>query len=76
MREIKPPLFGMYHDHRAFQRRAVFQRELDRLIEAAVAAGWREAEIALEVADLAEDYVMKLAKSDGMSFANDNTCKN
>jgi len=46
------------------------------LIEAAVAAGWREAEIALEVADLAEDYVMKLAKSDGISFANDNTCKN
>lgn len=76
MNEIRPPHYGIYDDSRGFQRRAVFRRELQRLIETAVSAGWLEDEIALEVADLADEYVMKLAQKkssrSGLSSANDN----
>jgi hypothetical protein len=76
MSEIRPPQYGIYDDSRGFQRKAVFRRELQRLVKTAVSAGWREDEIALEVADLADEYVMKLAQKkigrSGLSGANDN----
>ncbi|KQV70247.1 hypothetical protein ASC90_08975 [Rhizobium sp. Root1220] len=62
MREIRPPQYGFFDGNRGWERRAVFRRELQRLIDGAVRAGWREDEIALEVADLADEYVMKLAR--------------
>ena len=43
------------------QRRAACKEAYSNLIEAAVVGGWRKEEIALEMADTAEDYIMELA---------------
>ncbi|MBP1846886.1 hypothetical protein J2046_005168 [Rhizobium petrolearium] len=50
---------------------AEFRRVLELVFSRAVAAGWREKEVALQIADLADEYVMHLATAPQQP-ANDN----
>lgn len=50
---------------------AEFRRVLELVLSRVVAAGWREKEVALQIADLADEYVMRLATAPQRP-ANDN----
>jgi len=76
MPDIHSPRHGVFDEERAKECEAEFRRVLDLVISRAVAMGWREQEVALQIADLAEDYVMDLAYNNQVSPvqrpANDN----
>lgn len=69
---IRSPRHSVFDEERAKECEAEFRRVLNLLISRAVAAGWREEEVAMQIADLAEDYVMNLAFNGKSSAANDN----
>ncbi|MGK6311796.1 hypothetical protein [Neorhizobium sp. DT-125] len=72
MPNIHSPRHSVFDEERAKECEAEFRRVLELVISRAVAAGWREKEVALQIADLAEDYVMDLAFNSKASAANDN----
>ena len=61
MTDIRSPLYSADDTRRARHCRNVFNEALSKLLGNAVAAGWRQEEVALQIADLADDLVMDLA---------------
>lgn len=61
MSDLASPKYDVDHDERAIECADRCQRALKDLILAFVEAGWREQEVAIHLADAAEEYVMYLA---------------
>lgn len=61
MTDIRSPTYSADDIRRAAHCRKVFNEALSNLLRSAVAAGWREEEVALQIADLADDHIMDLA---------------
>ena len=59
---LQPPKFHPADPRRTHETRNVFQSALRDLVVEAVSAGWREAEVAMALADAADDYVMFLSE--------------
>ncbi|MEZ2131595.1 MULTISPECIES: hypothetical protein [unclassified Sinorhizobium] len=47
---------------RSLECEEVLEAAFNELVRRAIAAGWRQAEVALVLADIADDYVMDLAE--------------
>jgi hypothetical protein len=62
MLTIQPPQETFDPDVRFEDCREVVEVLLDRLVAEGEAKGWHPAELALAIADAAEDYVMRLAQ--------------
>ncbi len=61
MTNINSPKYSAEDTGRSRECAAVCNAAITDVVRRAVAAGWREEEIALHLADAAEDYVMYLA---------------
>jgi hypothetical protein len=76
MVELDRPKFHVGDRRRTDECHSTFSRAISQLIDEAVAMGWRREEVALQVADAADDYVIYLAsntKRDELSAeANEN----
>lgn len=59
---VQPPKFLPNDPRRIRETREAFQAALRDLVVQAVGSGWREAEVAMALADAADDYVMFLAE--------------
>jgi hypothetical protein len=59
---LQPPKFHPTDPRRTRETRDAFQSALRDLVVEAVSAGWREAEVAMALADAADDYVMFLSE--------------
>jgi hypothetical protein len=58
---ISPPNTGKDQD-RALDCQRAMEVAFAQLLSDALAAGWREMEIAIVLADIADDHVLKIAK--------------
>jgi len=63
MTNIRTPKYSADDMGRSRECEAACNMAITEVVRRAVAAGWREEEIALHLADAAEDYVMYLATS-------------
>jgi hypothetical protein len=61
MSMFQAPKYSVDEINRLRECKAVCRRAYSDLVATAVALGWREQEIALELADVADDYVLYLA---------------
>ncbi|WP_283194054.1 hypothetical protein [Rhizobium sp. AN80A] len=61
MTNIRSPRFNAEDIGRSRECESVCKGAITEVVRRAIAAGWREAEIALHLADAAEDYVIYLA---------------
>jgi formaldehyde-activating enzyme involved in methanogenesis len=61
MSYFPPPRFSVEQTQRSRECIAVCKTAIAEAVRDAVAAGWREQEVALYLADAAEDYVVYLA---------------
>lgn len=61
MSDVVSPRYEVDQVERSSECTKVCQSSLRHLVLALVNAGWREQEVALHLADAAEDYVMHLA---------------
>jgi len=61
MTHFPPPRFSVDQTQRSRECLAVCKAAIAKVVREAVAAGWREQETALHLADAAEDYVVYLA---------------
>jgi len=61
MANIRSPRYCNDDIRRIEHAKKVFDEALSNLLRDAVAVGWREEEAALQIADLADDYIMNLA---------------
>jgi hypothetical protein len=62
MEKISSPQQPHEYPDRALDCEEAMRRAFRELLQDAIAVGWEEAEVALIVADVAEDYVMELAQ--------------
>ncbi|MFT4183042.1 MAG: hypothetical protein QM636_14115 [Rhizobium sp.] len=60
--QINGPYQAGSDAYRALEREEILAVAYSTLVQIAVAAGWKEAEVALTLADIADDYVMALAQ--------------
>ena len=74
MTKMRPPQFSIDRIERSEECEAVCVAAVAYFIRCAVDAGWREEEIALSLADAADDFVLQLAQSPKNRFqaANSN----
>lgn len=75
MSDLASPKHETDHAERAGECADQCQRVLKKLILAFVEAGWREQEVAIHLADAAEDYVMHLASQPRVQGQAANTNK-
>jgi hypothetical protein len=61
MSMFQAPKYNVEEMERLRECKAVCRRAYSRMVADAVALGWREQEIALELADVADDYIVYLA---------------
>lgn len=61
MSNITGPRHPVDNAHRVFEREKVLASAFEEFVQQIVAAGWHEPEIALTMADIADDYVITLA---------------
>lgn len=61
MTKIRSPRYSVEQFGRTLECEAICKEAFGHLVRDSVAAGWREEEIALALADAAEDYVIYLA---------------
>ncbi|WFS03311.1 hypothetical protein [Rhizobium tumorigenes] len=75
MTQINPPHYDVEERQRAMECAALCEKTVANWLRSAVAAGWREQEIALHLADAADGYVVYLAKKSTTRFkaANSNS---
>lgn len=59
--EISKPQHPVTDSYRAVEREEVLELAFRDFVQTVVAAGWNEPEVALTLADIADDYVMALA---------------
>ena len=59
--EISKPQHPVNDSYRAVEREEVLEVAFRDFVQMALAAGWNEPEVALTLADIADDYVMALA---------------
>ncbi|MBB6487188.1 MULTISPECIES: hypothetical protein [Rhizobium] len=59
--EISKPQHSANDAYRAVEREEILELAFRDFVQAVVAAGWSESEVALTLADIADDYVMALA---------------
>ncbi|MGG6896777.1 MULTISPECIES: hypothetical protein [Rhizobium] len=59
--EITKPQHSANDAYRAVEREEILEVAFRDFVRAVVAAGWSESEVALTLADIADDYVMALA---------------
>ncbi|QRM54164.1 hypothetical protein [Sinorhizobium sp. BG8] len=70
MSDVPSPRHGVDDPDRSSEARTIFENALRSLVKDAVIAGWRESEVAMLLADAAENYIMYLAaKPDHARFA-------
>lgn len=62
MTNIRSPKYAAGHPNRPHDCEEVMELAFQDLINSAVASGWREAEVAIAIADLAEEHVIALAR--------------
>lgn len=72
MQMIDPPLFSVSEMARTSQCRATFAAAVKELVFDAVANGWRQEEVALALADAADEYVLYLASRPTMVLRHAN----
>ncbi|AJD45170.1 MULTISPECIES: hypothetical protein [Rhizobium] len=60
--QISNPQHGASDPYRAVEREEVLAAAFQDFVQRALAAGWKEPEVALTLADIADDYVMALAR--------------
>ncbi len=60
--QISNPRYPANDPYRVVEREEVLAQAFRAFVQRAVAAGWKEAEVALTLADIADDYVMALAR--------------
>ncbi|TIX86837.1 hypothetical protein [Rhizobium sp. P44RR-XXIV] len=58
---ISKPQHSMSDSYRTVEREEVLAVAFRDFVQVALAAGWNEPEVALSLADIADDYVMALA---------------
>jgi len=63
MTEIDMPKFQVEDSRRVKECQIVCSKALAKLIDEAVALGWRREEVAVQLADAADDYVLYLASN-------------
>ncbi|PKA44745.1 hypothetical protein [Rhizobium sullae] len=61
MTNIRPPQYSVEQLERSRDCDAICYEALTDVVRCAVAAGWREEEVALHLADAAESYIVYLA---------------
>jgi hypothetical protein len=61
MTDICSPRYGVDQFERSRECEAVCRQLITEVVRRSVAAGWREEEIALQLADATENYVLYLA---------------
>lgn len=61
MSNIRPPKHSPDHPDRPLDCEEAMSSAFRTLVEQAMAAGWREAEITISLADIAEEYVLAVA---------------
>ena len=62
MKAIRLIMQAANDPYRALDREAVLATTFRDFVQSALAAGWNEPEVALTLADIADDYVMALAR--------------
>jgi hypothetical protein len=60
--QISAPQHAANNPYRVVEREEVLAVAFRDFVQTAVAAGWEEPEVALTLADIADDYVMALAR--------------
>ena len=60
--EISAPQHAANNPYRVIEREEVLAEAFREFVLTAVAAGWEEPEVALTLADIADEYVMALAR--------------
>ena len=60
--QINNPQYAANDPYRVVEREEVLAQAFQAFVQRAVGAGWKEAEVALTLADIADDYVMALAR--------------
>jgi hypothetical protein len=75
MTKFRPPSYRIFEQERARECQTVCRSAYSKLIAEAVALGWREQEIALELADAADDYVFYLGAKPRQSIVAANANK-
>ncbi len=60
--QISNPQYSTNDPYRVVEREEVLAQAFRAFVQRAVAAGWKETEVALTLADIADDYVMALAR--------------
>lgn len=58
---ISKPQRAPHDSYRTVEREEVLAVAFRDFVQVAIAAGWNESEVALSLADIADDYVMALA---------------
>ncbi|OWW00417.1 hypothetical protein [Rhizobium sp. R693] len=59
---INNPRYPANDPYRVVEREEVLAQAFRAFVQRAVSAGWKESEVALTLADIADDYVMALAR--------------
>ncbi|TCU06274.1 hypothetical protein [Rhizobium sullae] len=59
---ISKPQHATDNPYRTVEREEVLAAAFRDFVQRAIAAGWHEPEVALTLADIADDYVMALAR--------------
>lgn len=62
MENIQSPRSDADPMERSLECEEVLEAAFNELVRRAIAAGWRQTEVALVLADIADDYVMDLAE--------------
>ncbi|MBB5577200.1 hypothetical protein GGD50_005851 [Rhizobium paranaense] len=60
--QISAPQHAANNPYRVVEREEVLAEAFREFVLTAMAAGWKESEVALTLADIADDYVMALAR--------------
>lgn len=63
MLKISSPQLPYDYPERSLDCERAMARAFREFVQQAISAGWEEAEVALVVADIADDYVMELAQN-------------
>ena len=63
MVQLDRPKFEVEDGRRTRQCHSTCSKTISQLIDEAVAMGWRREEIALQIADAADDYILYLASN-------------
>lgn len=61
MTQFTPPHYHVEQGQRSTECASLCKKAVETIVRTAVAAGWREQELALHLADAADEYVIYLA---------------